>query len=124
MVKNIELNREQLREKIKSSSLKSKTIFIKEWDTNVTIKELSSGTYLEIYNKSKNNINSDDIDTTLAVNLIRESVYIDNELVFDKDDDLILSLSTDLFGKLINEVNIINNLEEKTKNSKNLLKTI
>jgi hypothetical protein len=104
------MNKQELRNKISSATLKQVTINIPEWDTDVIIKELNGKSFVELSDKcAVNGV----IDNKRFINMaIIESVYsIDNEQIFSSEDiELVESMSADIYSKLIAPIFKLNNI--------------
>lgn len=121
------MNKQEILEKAKSHTLKSKKLYVEDWDAEVIVRQLSARAYVDI---STISLNEDKItvDQSKFLNLsIIQSVFdVNGEQIFSNDDlYTILNMSADGYSDLVSIVSELNNMYgiSGDSNSKNLKKT-
>ena len=121
------MNKQEILEKAKSHTLKSKKVWISDWECEIVIRQLSAKQYVDL---STTCLSEDKkgIDQSKFLNLaILDSVYsVDGEQVFSHADlETILNMTADGYSTLILAITELNNLDGSAgnKNPKNLKKT-
>ena len=107
-----------LRDKIISSKLKEVQVFIEEWETTVTIREMNGTSFVQAGENATTGIGID--RTKFLEQAIILSVFDeDGEPVFESGDaELISNLPAGIYSKLITAITTLNNITGAS-NSKN-----
>lgn len=100
------MNKDEIRQKIKTTPLKQEEIYIDEWGCKVIVKELTAKSYLEISELGNSQAKT-------VPYLIINSVYTEEgeRLFTQKDVELLLELPPSVFTKLILSINRLNGFE-------------
>lgn len=114
------MNKQEILEKARNNTLKSKKVFITDWDSEINVRQLSGELYVDLSDKC---LIGNEVDRKKFLNLaIIASCYDNNgEQIFSNDDiKLIMNMTADSYSELVLAVTELNNLDgSQTKNRKN-----
>ena len=104
------LNKKEILEKINARILKTETIHINDWDSDVFIREMNGETFVNI--SSKCLIGSEVDNKLFLIYAIIESTYdLNKEPIFDNNDqELVRNLPADVYSDLVSAVTRLNNI--------------
>ena len=105
------MNREEIRQKIEEFNLKTETVSIDEWNTEVVVKELKGKDYIEV---SELSVTGTKVDKSRFIQeaLLRSVYTTEGELLFtEKDRETVSNLPASIYLKLLNAVNKVNGID-------------
>lgn len=113
------MNKSEILEKAKNHTLKSKKVWVEDWQSDVFVKQMNAKQYIDV---STDSLDADkkEIDQTKFLNLaiIRCTYDLNGEQIFDNDDlDTILNMTADGYSGLILAVSELNNMDGSAGNS-------
>jgi hypothetical protein len=109
------MNKNEIREKIKNTKLKTEKLYIPDWDSDVYIHEMNGKQYMNISTISVENgeINQEKF---ITLSIIHTTYDVNGENIFTKDDfETVSNLSADIYSQLSTIIMQINNVNGASK---------
>jgi hypothetical protein len=112
------LNKTELREKINNRALKTETVHIDDWDSDVFVLELTGRQFIKL---STECLVGSEIDSTELIDraILISTFDLNKDRLFEDDElNVVKSLPADPYMKLVEAVTKVNNITgvSKTKN--------
>lgn len=120
------MNKQEILEKAKNHTLKSKKVWVEDWQCDVIVRQLNAEQYVDLSTICLVDGKTIDQRRFLNLSIIKCTYSMDGEQIFDNDDlDTILNMSADGYSNLVLAISELNNLDGSAGNSnpKNSKKT-